>query len=99
MNKPISLFWFRNDLRISDNPGLFEACKNHSIIPIYIFDKNENIGRASKIWLYNSLNSLNHSLDNKLNLYIGNPKDVLSQLIESYKIKEIFLKIPFIMPK
>jgi deoxyribodipyrimidine photo-lyase len=42
-NNPIlpssTVFWFRRDLRISDNAGLYHALKeNESVIPIFIFD-------------------------------------------------------------
>jgi deoxyribodipyrimidine photo-lyase len=33
------LVWFRNDLRVEDNPALFNACKQHKkVIGIYFFD-------------------------------------------------------------
>ena len=54
-NKPIIL-WFRQDLRLSDNPALDYAAKSlRPIIPIYILDVRANIGAASKWWLYHSL--------------------------------------------
>ncbi|MEO5581671.1 MAG: deoxyribodipyrimidine photo-lyase, partial [Saprospiraceae bacterium] len=39
-NKPeVSIFWFRRDLRLSDNTGLSEALKNSSsVLPVFIFD-------------------------------------------------------------
>lgn len=36
-----SIFWFRQDLRVSDNTGLYEAVKNsQEILPIFILDTN-----------------------------------------------------------
>ena len=58
MDKPKYIFWFRNDLRISDNPGLSEAAKNGLVLPIYILEDDSIIGSASKFWLYHSLKSL-----------------------------------------
>ena len=46
MNKNIVLFWFRQDLRLNDNPALFEASKNDEVIPVYILD-NHNSGEYS----------------------------------------------------
>ena len=35
------VFWFRRDLRIEDNAGLFHALnENDSVLPLFIFDKN-----------------------------------------------------------
>src|SRR5688572_462699 len=36
----ISIFWFRRDLRLQDNHGLYQALtKSESVLPIFIFDK------------------------------------------------------------
>ena len=36
----VTLFWFRRDLRIQDNCGLYHALKGENrVIPIFIFDK------------------------------------------------------------
>ena len=36
--KDINIFWFRQDLRLSDNPGLYNSIKNGATLPIFIFD-------------------------------------------------------------
>ena len=43
-SKPVSIFWFRRDLRLNDNHGLFEALNssNH-VLPIFIFDKRSKV--------------------------------------------------------
>lgn len=56
----VNLVWFRNNLRISYNPPLFEACHKGQIIPIYIFDESSD--SASNYWLHYSLKSLDKSL-------------------------------------
>ena len=36
----VNLFWFRRDLRIHDNAGLYHALKGEfPVVPIFIFDK------------------------------------------------------------
>ena len=38
---PVSIFWFRRDLRLHDNHALFKALQNSkNVLPIFIFDKN-----------------------------------------------------------
>jgi deoxyribodipyrimidine photo-lyase len=40
MNTPVSVFWFRRDLRLEDNAGLYHALKSGlPVVPIFIFDK------------------------------------------------------------
>ena len=34
----ISIHWFRQDLRLKDNPSLSNAAKYKKILPIYILD-------------------------------------------------------------
>ena len=39
MPESITLFWFRRDLRLEDNTGLFQALNRHkNVQPIFIFD-------------------------------------------------------------
>lgn len=90
----ISIFWFRQDLRLSDNPGLIEASKLGKVLPIYILDDLSpspfKIGSASKIYLHDSLMSLNQSLNDNLNLYTGKPEKIIFNLIQQYNVKHIF---------
>ena len=62
-----SIVWFRKDLRVADNPALFAACQqNQPIIAVYIWNPYDfpkgGLGAASRWWLHQSLNSLNHTL-------------------------------------
>ena len=96
MSNEINIVWFRNDLRVIDNPALFEAAKSGNILPIYILDdsiaEEFKIGSASRYWLHNSLESLNKSLVSKLNVYCGNSKDILLSIINrnEFSVKSIF---------
>ena len=46
----IGVHWFRLDLRLSDNPSIENLSKNvASIMPIYIYDENQNIGSGIKM--------------------------------------------------
>jgi len=92
--KDIVIHWFRQDLRLTDNPALFEAAKSGALIPIYIQDKenagNQNLGAASQWWLHNSLIELNKSLDGKLCVFNGDPKHIISKLIDKHKVKAVY---------
>ena len=94
MTDKITIFWFRQDLRISDNPGLFEAAKNGLVLPVYLFDDelaaDFRLGSASKWWLHHSLQSLDKSLDNKLNFYVGDSKTILSKIIKENNIGAVY---------
>ena len=86
-----SIHWFRNDLRLADNPALTAASGN-DLLPIFILDPkdSENMGQASKLWLHHSLNKLNESLDGKLQFIYGDTIDEIRKLVNSEKIDAIY---------
>lgn len=92
--KKKAILWFRNDLRINDNPALESAILNNEILPIYIFEQeihqHKTLGSASKLWLHHSLESLNQDLDNKLNFYNDDPLEVLKKLVSEYNCESIY---------
>lgn len=93
MKKKISIHWFRQDLRLSDNPALTKAAEYDSVLPIYILD-DENageylMGEASRWWLHNSLNSLNKSLGNMLSVYAGNPQIIIDNIINCFDVESV----------
>lgn len=65
--KAQAIFWFRRDLRLEDNRGLFEALKNNKRVqPVFIFDRNilnelpENDARVT--FIYETLKQINDEL-------------------------------------
>ncbi len=61
MTQPV-IMWFRQDLRITDQPALAAAAAAGSVIPLYILDDETPgawcWGGASRWWLHHSLRSL-----------------------------------------
>ncbi len=89
------IVWFRQDLRLSDNPALDAAVKSGaSIIPLYILD-DENagswrMGAASRFWLHHSLAALNESLGGHLVLRKGRAEDILEEILKETKAGAVF---------
>jgi len=83
------IYWFRNDLRLTDNPALHEASLSDEVIPIYILTPNamSELGQASKIWLHHSLDKLNKSTGYKIDFYTGNPREILTEIIQLENIQ------------
>ena len=93
MNDKLGIHWFRLDLRLNENPSLNYLAKEvDKIIPIYIYDENIEIGKASKCWLEKSLENLHNDLS-KLNsqLYVfrGNPKKIINNIIANKNISSV----------
>ena len=86
-----SIYWFRQDLRLSDNPALISASEKGNFLPIYILDDINSgefkIGGASRVWLYHSLSILDESLGSKLNFYLGDPCTIILDIVNRLNIK------------
>ena len=97
--KTISIFWFRRDLRLDDNKGLYYALQeNDNIVPIFIYDKNildeikKNDHRIQ--FIKNRIDEINKDLSKtgkSINQFYGDPLKVFKKLIEKYQIKNIYL--------
>jgi deoxyribodipyrimidine photo-lyase len=67
MKPAASIVWFRQDLRLADNPALVAAIKRgQPVVPLFIWSPEEEgewqPGGASRWWLHQSLLSLDKSL-------------------------------------
>ena len=86
--------WFRCDLRMRDNPALYNATMEGLVLPIYILDDRNSgeysIGCASKVWLYHSLIALNQNLGGNLIVKRGDPVEILTELVNFHKIDNIY---------
>lgn len=98
MIAPASIVWFRQDLRLQDNPALDAATEQGGpIVPFYIWAPGEEDeggpGAASKWWLHHSLASLDHSLRRMNSCLIvrrGPSLVTLKRLIKETGAKSVF---------
>ncbi len=90
------IVWFRQDLRIKENPALLAACKKFThVLPLYIYEKNTSlIGDAQTWWLHHSLQALKKSLLDELNLELilrqGKPLHILTELLVKHSIEAVY---------
>lgn len=82
------LVWFRNDLRLTDNPALHKAAESgEPLILLYILD--ERAGAASRWWLHYSLTALAMDIEargGRLVLRRGDPVEVISGLVKAHDV-------------
>ena len=94
MDKNVSIYWIRQDLRLYDNPALKAAVNNGAIVPIYILDDinsgEHKLGGASRIWLHHSLEKLNKQFKNKLYFFNADPLKIISEICETEKIYKVY---------
>ena len=93
----VSLYWFRDDLRLADLPGLTAAANAGPVVPIFIRDpdlgEEWRIGSASQWWLHHSLVALQHNLVEQgleLILRSGETVDVLTHLAQEVGATAVF---------
>ena len=99
MSEKVNIFWFRRDLRLDDNAGLYNALKgNYPVLPIFIFDIEilqtlpEDDARVS--FIYDSLQAMRKQLkeccQSSIGIYYGNPSDVFKSLIAEYDVQTVY---------
>ena len=93
-NSSPTIIWFRQDLRLADNPAFSEACKNGQVIPVYILDEQAAgswaLGGAGSWWLHHALLALDNKLEQHLNIFKGDPLEILMSLVEEYEAKAVY---------
>lgn len=98
MKEKINIFWFRRDLRLDDNAGLFHALsENENVLPIFIFDKNilsELPKDDSRVtFIHDLLSDINSKLkkhNSSLAVFFDEPEKVFAKLIRENEIKTVF---------
>ncbi|MBC6410750.1 MAG: deoxyribodipyrimidine photo-lyase [Ekhidna sp.] len=98
MNKGVTIFWFRRDLRIEDNTGLFQALKEpFPVQPIFIFDTDilEHLPKkdARVEFIHQEIQRLQEELRQKntsIDVRIGKPIETWKKLLGDYDIKAVW---------
>jgi deoxyribodipyrimidine photo-lyase len=99
----VILFWFRRDLRLKDNTGLYHALKmaqkeGLKVLPIFIFDqmildKLEDKEDRRVDFIHRTITELQSELNSKgksMWVYYGTPDAAFEALNKQYQIKAVF---------
>ncbi len=87
---PTTLVWFRQDLRLADNPALSRAAEHGDILPVHVLPPEDERrdgfvnGGASRWWLHHSLAALDAALREKgsrLLVRRGNAREIIPALV------------------
>src|SRR5690606_21958926 len=99
MPEKLSVFWFRRDLRLSDNHGLYQALvSGNKVLPIFIFDteilsqlESKEDGRVD--FIFQALNHINSELqktEKSVKIFHGKPLEVFREICEEYNVEKVF---------
>ncbi len=99
----VNIFWFRRDLRLDDNVGLFHALSsdsdnNYPVIPIFIFDKTilENLddkNDARVQFIHHTISNMKSELQDlgsDLYTYHGDTTEVMKELLSKYDVQGVY---------
>lgn len=90
-----TIVWFRQDLRLSDNPALSAAVERGEVLPVYVLEDPEAagethpLGGASRWWLHHSLSKLEAALG-RLVLLSGDARLAIPALVRDSGAKAIY---------
>lgn len=97
--QPTTIFWFRRDLRLEDNAGLYHALRSGLKVQcIFIFDREildklEDRDDKRVVFIHRGLEKLNEQLiklGSTLKTYYGKPQDVWKEIIGAFNVAKIF---------
>ena len=99
----VTLFWFRRDLRLYDNAGLFEALKhNENVLPVFIFDPqilSELESTDLRVpFIHQTVLALKQKLQNQnSDLWIdyGAPLEIIQKIAKKFQVQAIYLNHDF----
>lgn len=99
MKPAVSIFWFRRDLRLQDNAGLYYALKSGTpVLPVFIFDRDildqlDEKADARVQFIRDTLEEMQQELHKKgtaLEVFYGFPEEVYKKLLSVYQIDRVF---------
>ena len=98
MTYKITLFWFRRDLRLKDNAGLFHALKDKpNVLPVFVFDTDilNKLPRkdARVLFIHQTIAAMKMQLQEKgsdLIVKMGKPIDVFKKMALENEIEAIY---------
>ena len=95
----LNVFWFRRDLRLEDNAGLFQALQaGNPVLGLFIFDLNileklEDKDDARVSFLHQEISRLDEELQglgSSLLVKFGRPREVWEKLTEEFQLQQVF---------
>ncbi len=98
MNK-INIFWFRRDLRLSDNTALNAALQSdQKVLPIFIFDTEildqlENRSDRRVDYIHQALEGINEELkkhQSGIKTYLGKPLEIFKEILNEFDVETVF---------
>ncbi|MEM6271810.1 MAG: deoxyribodipyrimidine photo-lyase [Bacteroidota bacterium] len=95
----ITIFWFRRDLRLEDNAGLFAALKDSApVLPLFIFDREIldelNDPQDARVeFIHHAISGMHGQLQEMgapMEVRYGKPSEIWPELLAEYDVKAVY---------
>ncbi len=95
----INIFWFRRDLRLNDNAGLYHALKGHNpVLCLFVFDREildklEDKNDARVTFIHQTIEQLNQDLEklgSSLLVKYNTPENAWDEILKEYKVGIVY---------
>lgn len=103
--KKISIFWFRRDLRLEDNAGLYKALREapNPVLPLFIFDQKilsrlEDDDDPRVTFIHQSIRALGAALEvheSSLLVKYGEPSNIWQELLSQFEVTAVYTNHDF----
>ncbi len=99
MKISVNIFWFRRDLRLHDQAGLYHALRSGMpVLPVFIFDRKildllENKSDRRVEFIHGRLSQMQRELvqlGTSMEIYYGNPEEVFASLMEKWHVHAVY---------
>lgn len=99
MKQRVNIFWFRRDLRLYDNHGLFRVLeKNIAVLPVFVFDKNilsklQSVYDMRVSFIHEQVLILKKQLEKEgssVAIYYSTPREAFTELLEKFEVNSVY---------
>jgi deoxyribodipyrimidine photo-lyase len=99
MKGSVNIFWFRRDLRLHDNAGLYHALKgDRPVLPLFIFDRNildrlDAKADARVQFIHDTVVEMQEELartGTSLEVHYGFPEEIFGEMLSRYAVDRVF---------
>jgi deoxyribodipyrimidine photo-lyase len=99
VSEEVVIFWFRRDLRLEDNTGLWKALSSgYKVIPVFIFD-TEILGKlepddARVSFIFEAISTINRKLKtvgSEIFIIHGTPEESFKILLSTFSIVGVYI--------
>ena len=99
MSDKLRVFWFRRDMRLEDNIGLYKALSgDYPVLPLFIFDRHilDELPKddARVTFIHENLQAMRSQLQDQygssIATFYDTPEKVFKQLMQNYNIEAVY---------